>query len=344
MKIQHKISGGVILTVTGMMAVLFMALGSFISSGFARVEKDDTEKNVSRVVDAVDASLTGMQNSLNTWSMWDDAFQYVAKPNKAFEESNMGASAFTGMNIQVLLFTDKGGKIIKALGYDKAAGKLTSAPPSLLNRIKKGHPLVVHADLESAHRGLMTLQEGVLMTVAGPVTNSDMNKPYNGTLLFGRWFDGDQKETLSKVTHMTLDFSPTEENIPGIIIEPKNRDIISGTTVLKDFDEKPALKLRVDLDRAVARQGHATLQGVLVALGLVGIGLVLVLSFLVHRMVVSRVVSLSKQLLAKNMSFDFHAPTVVPGKGDEIAELTESVNGLIAAADQVLSSLSETGK
>jgi sensor domain CHASE-containing protein len=54
------------------------------------------------------------------------------------------------------------------------------------------------------------------MTVAGPVTNSDVTNPYNGTLLFGRWFDADQKETLSKTTHMTLDFTPTEIDIAGV--------------------------------------------------------------------------------------------------------------------------------
>ncbi|MBK8574156.1 MAG: hypothetical protein IPN90_00215 [Elusimicrobia bacterium] len=344
MKIQKKISLGVILTVAGMMGALFLALGSFISSGFARVEKADTEKNVFRVVDAVDASLKGMQNSLNTWSMWDDAYNYVKKPTVAFEDSNMGASAFTGMNIQVLVFANNDGKIIKALGYDKAAGKLSSVPNSLLERLQKGQPLIVHKDLQSVHRGLITLPEGVLMTVAGPVTNSDVTDPYNGTLLFGRWFDGDQKETLSKVTHMTLDFTPTEEDIPGVIIEPKSRDIISGTTVIKNLDGKPALKVRVDLERAVARQGRQTLQGVMIALGLIGVGLFLVLSLMVNRLIVSRVVSLSSQLLAKNMSFDFSMPTVVPGQGDEIAELTESVNGLIAAAQQVLGSISETGK
>lgn len=344
MKIQQKISGGVIATVSSMVVVLYLALGSYISAGFARVEKADTEKNVFRVVDAVEASLKGMQNSLNTWSMWDDAFNYVAKPSKAFEESNMGASAFTGMNIQVLVFVNNDGKIIKALGYDKSAGKLTSAPDSLLKRLQKGQPLIVHADLQSAHRGLVTLPEGVLMTVAGPVTNSDVTKPYNGTLLFGRWFDADQKETLSKTTHMTLDFTPTATDIAGVVIEPKSPDLISGTTVIKDLDGKPALKLRVDLDRAVARQGRQTLRGVMLALVLVGIVLFLVLSFMVNRLIVSRVVSLSSQLFAKNMSFDFSQPTVVPGQGDEIAELTESVNGLIAAAQQVLGSISETGK
>ncbi len=344
MKIQQKISGGVVLTVTGMVVALYLALGSYISAGFARVERADTEKNVLRVVDAVEASLKGMQNSLNTWSMWDDAYAYVNKPTKAFEESNMGASAFTGMNIQVLVFVNNEGKIIKALGYDKASGNLSSAPESLLQRLQKGQPLIAHSDLQSAHLGLITLPEGVLMTVAGPVTNSDVTKPYNGTLLFGRWFDADQKETLSKTTHMTLDFTPTEIDIAGVQIEPKSPDLISGTTVIKNLDGKPALQLRVDLDRAVARQGRQTLQGVMVALVMVGVVLFLVLSFMVNRLIVSRVVSLSSQLLAKNMSFDFSSPTVVPGKGDEIAELTESVNGLIAAAQQVLGTISETGK
>lgn len=344
MKIQKKISLGVTITVAGMMGALFLILGSFITSGFSRVEKTETEKNVSRVVDAVDASLKGMQNSLNTWSMWDDAYNYIQKPTAAFEESNMGISAFTGMNIHILVFTNNEGKVIKALGYDKTSEKLTSVPSSLLERLHKGQPLIVHKDLQSAHLGLMSLPEGVLMTVAGPVTNSDVTTPYNGTLLFGRWFDSDQEETLSKVTHMTLDFAPTDTDIPGIVIEPKSRDIISGTTVIKNLDGKPALKVRVDLDRAVARQGRHTLQGVMIALTLVGVGLLLVLSLMVNRLIVSRVVSLSSQLLAKNMSFDFSTPTTVPGKGDEIAELTESVNGLIAAAQQVLGSINETGK
>lgn len=344
MKIQQKISAGMVVTVSGMVATLYLALGSYISAGFARVETADTEKNVFRVMDAVDASLKGMQNSLNTWSMWDDAFSYVGKPTKAFEDSNMGVSAFTGMNIQVLAFVNNDGKIIKALGYDKASEKLTSVPDSLLKRLQKGQPLIVHADLQSAHLGLVTLPEGVLMTVAGPVTNSDVTKPYNGTLLFGRWFDTDQKETLSKTTHMTLDFTPTDSDIEGIRIEPKSPDLISGTAVIKDLDGKPSLKLRVDLDRAVARQGRQTLRGVMAALVLVGVGLFLVLSIMVNRVIVSRVVSLSRQLLAKNMSFDFSQPTVVPGQGDEIAELTESVNGLIAAAQQVLGSITETGK
>jgi len=130
----------------------------------------------------------------------------------------------------------------------------------------------------------------------------------------------------------------------GILVEPKTPDLISGTTVIKNLDGNPALKVRVDLDRAVARQGRQTLKGVMVALVVFGVVMFLVLSFMVNRIIVARVVSLSSQLFAKNMSFDFSQPTVVPGRGDEIAELTESVNGLIAAAQQVLGSISETGK
>ena len=344
MKIQKKISGGVVLTVAGMMGALYLALGSFVSAGFGRVERADTEKNVLRVVDAVEASLKGMQNSLLTWTMWDDAFNYVNKPNKTFEDSNMGASAFTGMNINVIVFVNNDGKVINASGYDKASGKMVKVPDSLLAQLAKGKPLTVHADLNAVHRGLITLPEGVLMAVAGPVTTKKLDKPYNGTLLFGRWFDADQKETLAKVTHMALDFTPTQEDIPSVIIEPKSRDTISGTTVIKDLDNRPALKLRVDLDRAVARQGRQTLQGVMLALGLVGVVLFLVISLMVNHLVVSRVLALSNQVSAKNQSFDFSTPTVVPGQGDEIAELTESVNGLIAAAHQMLSSISETVK
>ncbi len=344
MKIQQKISGGVIVTVAGMMGALYLILGSSITAGFARVEKADTEKNVFRVVDAVDASLKGMQNSLMTWSLWDDAYQYVARPNKAFEESNMGASAFSGMNIHILVFVNNDGKVIHASAFDKKTEKMGPVPDSLLSQLKKGAPLTVHKDLNSVHSGLITLPEGVLMAVAGPVTTTNLDKPYNGTLLFGRWFDGEQQDTLSKVTHMDLAFTPTQEEMEGVVVQPRSRDIISGTTIIRDLTGRPALKVRADIDRAVARQGRTTIRSVMMALGAVGVVLFIVISLMVNRLVVSRILALSNQLAAKNQAFDFSSPTVVSGTSDEIAVLTESVNGLIAAAQQVFISIGEAGK
>ena len=338
MTIRKKITIIIALTMLILTLSLYTVLDFVVLKGFSQIERKDLVQNVTRVIDAVNATLEGIKNTHMTWSQWDDAYAFVKEPNNQFIESNLGASAFTGMKLNFIVFTDIQGKIVYQGGFDLQNGRKIPVPPSLLGLLTKGNLLIEHKDVRSVVKGILNLPEAPLLVVSAPVTNSNVNAPAAGTLIFAKYFDKDQGKALSETTHLKLSFTPALKLVHNsdIQIQVQDRKTISGFTVIPDIYDSPALSLRVDMDRQIYHQGQLTMRYLLVALVIMGLVSCIGILFLLDRFVLSKIVPLFSSVT--------QGAEEVTSASNMVAKISQSMAaGASSQADAVITTQSSLG-
>lgn len=334
--------------------------------GFGRIEDEDARRNVQRVTDALASQLENLSVKASDWAMWDDTYQFVVDHNRAYVESNLTDEALGVLKINLLVILDGKGNQVFGRAFDLDKGGRAPLPAGLAGHLRPGGRLLAHRDPEGVVAGLLNLPEGPLMVVSRPIVTSEGEGPIRGTFLFGRFVDAALVDQLAKITHLTVKSFRADQPLPaefaqaasaagGIRIKAGDEQTISGYTAVRDLAGRPAVALRIDVPRAIYRQGLATqaeirqrgrvILGSLVAsIGLAGLALGAVILWVLESSVLSRLARLSRKAAHIGASGDFTGRVEAEGR-DEIATLAGSLNemlgALAASHDQVEASHAE---
>ncbi len=111
-----------------------------------------------------------------------------------------------------------------------------------------------------------------------------------------------------------------------IVVKPLDRSKIAGYALLRDLQNQPSLMLRVDLDRDIYAQGETSLHYLLLALLLMGLAFGVVTLLMLEKLVLSRLMNLSRQVGEIGNSGDpSKRVEELPGN-DELSELANILN------------------
>jgi sensor domain CHASE-containing protein/HPt (histidine-containing phosphotransfer) domain-containing protein/HAMP domain-containing protein len=354
-------------TLAALIAILYgisrtVVVGGFqevereLFAGFARIEDSDTQRNVQRVTDALKFRIANLDLKSADWAQWDDTYKFVVDRNRAYAQSNLTDEALAALKINVILMLDASGKVVFGTAFDLGKGTSVAIPESLQRRLGAGSPLLAHRSTESVLSGILLLPESPLMIVSRPILKSDGTGPIRGTLLFARFLDDAEFQQLSQVTHLSIERRRADDrDLPAdfrevqsaagkgdpILVRTRGEETIAGYTVIPDIDQKPALFVRIDIPRAIHKQGVATQRAIrdrgrviLVSLvaSILATGLILgiVIVVVLESSVLRRLAGLSRRTGEIGTSGDFSARLRAEGK-DEIASLAGSINGMLEA-------------
>jgi sensor domain CHASE-containing protein len=281
------------------------------------------------------------------WAVWDDAHAFMADGNREFVESNVVEATFTGTKIDLLLFFAQDGALKLGQAYDEAARMAAPLPASLLAaRFAPGSPLLPRGDADGPARGVLVGADHLpLVFCARPILTSAGTGPARGTLLMGAWLDGARQEVLRKLTRLSLDFASRPEALPGSLpvrLVPASDDLLEGYTSIADPGGRGALEVRAALRREIHREAGRTVGAVLAALAAVGLAFAVATVLLLERLVLTRLASMSRAVTGITDAFEFDRRVDDSGS-DEISRLGRSVNGLLSAMEQAVTSGGPTG-
>lgn len=336
MSIRTKLMLVVAATLVVLIGVLALTLSNVMRSGFAKIEQDDTRKNVSRVEDAVQAQLGGIENSMFTWTQWDPAYQFVQDRNHGFLTENMGPTVYTGMKIDFCVFVDLEREVVYAGGYDIAQSKDLPVPAALLQLIREpGSAWLANTDPLKAVRGIAMVGTTPLLVVAAPVTNTAATAPAKGHMIFARFLNAAEVQRIGATTHLHFALDSNVQSDSGIRVQVLNQDTIQGITNLTDVTGRPVQRMVVDIPREVDRQARHSLRLLLLSIVAIGVIFGVVMYVVVTWLVLHRVLAVSKTVAEMTDTLDFSKRVQVSGK-DEISALADSVNGMACAVSEVL--------
>lgn len=322
-------------TLVVLIGALSFTLGRVMMSGFGKVEDREARQNVQRVADAIDVQLQGMESSVFTWTQWDPAYQFITDHNSQFLEENISQTLFTGMKINFCLFVDPRREIPYSGGYSLDGNHAIPVPPELTDLLQGDSVLLRNQDPTRSVRGIVNLRDASLYVVAAPITNTEGTAPARGHIVFARFLDAAEVARLSATTHLAVSVAPPTTAPDEVRVAVRDEATIAGATTLKDIDGRPALTLTVAMPRDVYREGMRSLNLLIACIIAIGVVFGAVMSLVMSRMVLGRVLDMSRQVVGMTESFDFSRQLEVTGQ-DEISALGHAINGMACAVSEVL--------
>jgi PAS domain S-box-containing protein len=329
---------------------MFVAVGSlFLLSrilllrGYARLEEDFAGQNLDRAASALTNELNTLDRTTSEYASWDQTYAYLHGENPDFVKSEFPTSTFQQTKIGFVVILDGSGLKVFSKGFDLTRDSEAPLPAGLDLNLKPGSSILSHKSLESRVTGILMLKDGPVLIDSRPVLTSESHGPIAGTLIMGRPLDSAEIRSLSDMIHAPISIERIDDKASDVgspsapsAISPRSaayiraidEDSLSAHEVLNDIYGRPALILRITLQRTIYEQGQTTLLQfslLLLAAGLIfGAGTL----YLLERVILSRVANLSDGITHIGASGNLSARLEVPGK-DELAYLGTAINSML---------------
>jgi PAS domain S-box-containing protein len=331
------------LTMFAAVGSLFLLSRIILLRGYAHLEEDFARQNVDRAASALTNEMNTLDRTTSEYAAWDQTYAYLHGKNANYVKSEFPASTFQQLKIGFVVILDNSGRKVFSKGFDLARGGETPVPDGLDDNLKTGSSILSHKTLDSRVMGILILRNGPVLVDSRPVLTSDARGPIAGTLIMGRPLDSAEVSNLSEIIHVPLLIEPVDNKAPDgdslsardttfarspIHIRAIDRDSLTAHEVLNDIYGRPAIILRITLQRTIYQQGQTTVLQfslLLLAAALIfGAGTL----YLLERVILSRVANLSDGITHIGASGNLSARLEVRGK-DELAYLGTAINGML---------------
>jgi sensor domain CHASE-containing protein len=352
LSIRRKTLVTLVFSLVALVSVLYGVLSAVVTAGFGTVERRDAMVNMQRVTEAWGRSLQALEMKLGDWASWDDTYAYVVDQNEHYASANLVGAPFESMKIDMMLLFDPQGRPVKMMGWDRTAHREVPIPENLVAaHFSPDSPNILFKTTNAMREGVV-LTRGLppLLFCSKPILTSNGDGPIRGAMVFASWFDAERQQSLQQLTRLSLRFhANTDESTPrdvasvlpgmradgAVVVQPASERIMAGYTSITDVYGQPAMVICADLPRDIHQQAAATLNWILLALIGVGVAFCGIIVLLLERVVLRRLSRLSATVSGITDSFDFSRRIEISGD-DEISRLGRSVNGLVAACEQVM--------
>jgi len=346
MKLREKtllITG---LTLTCLILLMIGVSNSVIMSSYAELEKENTEKNVKRVVNALMHDISTLDTFVYDWAAWDDTYEFIDDLNEEYIESNLVDETFIDAELDIMLFVNSSGKISYGKAFDRE-NEVEVAIPEYFSKLPPNNILFHHEDIESSVAGIILLPDGPMIIVSRPILKSNDEGPVKGALIMGRYLGSEEIESLSEITHLSVTLHYIgEENFPDdfiraishlskntpVYIEPLSEDSIAGYGLLTDIYGNPVIVLKAEMQRDIYAQRKSTIFYFTVATVIIGIILCTAMLLLLDKYVLSRISRLSKEVVEIGEKGDFSSRVSEEGN-DELSSLAETINKMLESLE-----------
>lgn len=347
------IIGAILVSLIG---ILYAVQQNILLHSFADLERQNTENNVGRALNALSDDISGLVTMTRDWATWDDTYNFIEDGNKAYIEANPTNATIEGLRVNVMFFINSSGQIVFSKALDLQSEQEVPVPQSLLEHLYPSSILVHHPDTESSVNGIILLPEGTMLIASEPILTSQGEGPIRGALVWGRYLDDAEIAKLAETTRLSLtvhrldetelpsDFEKAHAALSGetqVFVKPLNRELVAGYTLVPDIYGESTLILRADLSRSIYQQGQASLLYFILSLVGVGLAFVLVALLLLERLVLSPLSRLNASVSGIGVSGDLSARVMMKGS-DELANLGGEINRMLGALEKSHKALQES--
>ena len=344
-----KLGRNILIALGSLFVVLACVLGFTLSRitfhDFARLEHEDAELDVQRVLSALAQRREDLESKLTDWANWDDTYRYALRPNDDFVTSNISPEALSALQLDALVIVNRRGEVVLSCSPRNVNGKMAPAPGGLSALVTgSDSPLRSRTD-QDKHTGIALLDRHPMLVASQPVLTSQFTGPAAGTILFGRYLDGSEMHALAARTHLQVtarrmdragSLTDAERAIayslgsPGKVhTSALNGDQLVSYARLDDVSGKPALLLTLTQPRSMWNQGVASLTRQLVAMLLAFAALAAVTLLLLHFLVLRRIASFGRQVGGIGGLDGEGTPRVQLSGDDELSALADAVNRML---------------
>ena len=331
-----------------LVAILYSCLSIVLQRSYAQLEWQDAQRNLERIVEVITSDLEQLQFLTEDWAAWDDAYAFIEDVDPQFIDSNFEDNVFASLELNFIIFTNIEGQIIHGKGYDLEAEASIPIPVSLQQQLDQNSLLLEFPHIAHHYSGFIPVDDQLMLVAVEPILRSDETGPINGVLLMGRYLDNAKVEDIELQTKLDLEtYRPSQLDLPDSLqaalqdlktehgnteisstLRRLNASTLAGYVLFPGVYEQPQLLVQTILPRDIYQQGQTNIHYLGFALlGACGISS-LSIGLLLERVILKRLVKLSREVQHIGRSNDLTLRVGVEGK-DELGSLSECVNDML---------------
>lgn len=339
-----------LLIVLGAMTMLLIAcylpLQYTQQNNVLKLEQQLVITDIERARQSIDFALQRMSTLVFAYSAWDETYRYISAPNQFYINDNFNPAWMRQSDINIVLLLDSQRNAVYMAYQDLPTQRFLPVPPDLLKLLDTQHQLTTFTAPNQQRTGLLDLQEGPLLYAARPITHSDGSGTPAGTVVFGRFLDAVSVAKLSDLTRFSFSIERLDHNTrlhhgeatapfleqTDTIVVPYSESGIEGFGVLRDLTGERSLVLRVDRHRDLYLESRAGMQKAMLAFVLAGALVSVLMTLLIDRVVLLRLLRLNKDVREIGARSNLAARVIVDGR-DELGDLAAGINQMLYALE-----------
>lgn len=346
MSLRNKTLLAIGATLLGLCIALYAVASELLMESVDRAEEEQTYKVVNSVLTLIAQKRSQLASRFSDWAAWDDAYEFVSDDNDRFKQTNLVEATLANLKLDVIVFIDTSGRVVYGTGFNQADRRKTPLPDGLAGLLNRGSRLLSRDERSPELTGLVPLPGGPMVITAQAILTSEGKGPARGTLLVGRWFQASEAESIASLMDAPLsayrldqpDLPPDvlaarasllqQPRAQPIVVKPLSDRETAGYALLNDIEGRPAVVMRLSAPRLVHAQGVAAGR-ILLWLGIAaGAVFGAVMLTFVERLVLSRVLRLSREVSSIGESRGAKGRVSVNG-ADELSALSRSINEML---------------
>ena len=341
MKIRRKTLLVLILTSIILMSVVYAISQKIMLDSISESENKEAQSNAQRFTTNLNIKLQNLNQTGYDWSQWDDTYQFVENNNTAYINSNLIDQSFINLNLNMMLFINQSKQLVfgKALDLENQAN--ISIHDADVSQVLTNNLLYTNEDSQS-EGGLILFEGTPMLVISQPILTSASEGPAHGTLIIGTFLDKSESDSLAQAVGLPIkmcaldtssipkDFQLANKNLSlkePVFAQVTNQTNIAGYILLQDVSGTPILMVRVDSYRTAYLQAENSLNYLLGAFAALGIAIFALTSFLLDKVVLSRVSKLTDDVAKIKPNID--QQNVVVKGDDELSNLGNRINGML---------------
>ncbi|MCS7225343.1 MAG: hypothetical protein NZ959_12450, partial [Armatimonadetes bacterium] len=338
-------AGIVIFLVLGVTTgALYALASSVILRIFQNFEEREARRNLDRVAESLSQEIENLAGTNRDWAAWDDSYQFMADLNQDYIRSNLVVATFINNNLDFMGYVDLRGRLVKGawLRGQRVEERL---PEGFLPHIGRNSPLISRG-LEGGISGFVLVREGLLLVSAHPILTSNSEGPARGVLVWGRFWDADERQRLSlrlqipiSLTLIGSPLSDAELKKLSLDLVERSRAVVAdkrhslkGHQLIRDLYDRPVAVVTITMQRPLSQASGEVVRSLFLAMVLVGIALMVSVLFL-NRLVISPVQRLN-QALGSIQAVADRQGQVLRTATDELDQLAQSINSALNALQE----------
>jgi len=332
------------LTLGLLFLMLYFTLSYILLDGFANVEQQVAERNVQRVLEALQNEINGLESTAGDWAAWDATYGFVQDLNQQYIAENLLDVAIANLKLNFMLYFNADGQLVYAKALDLENEVEVPLPATIADYFGQHRFLLQHSDPYDVRSGLILLPENPMLVASRPIVTNAYEGPIQGALVMGRYLNSEVMAQLAQQTRFSLAIRRLDnaEQVSAyqavidplsepdtIIIQPIDSEQLAGYTLLRDVEGQPILLLEVLMDRTVFRQSQLSLQALILSLLVVGIVSILLSLFMLEKLILARLARLNSGVAEIGSSGDLSKRLAFAGT-DELSNLAKAINQMLA--------------
>jgi diguanylate cyclase (GGDEF)-like protein len=354
MGLRTKIIASLLAILAVLALVSTQLLQRQLGTEFAEQERNQAEKDMRRLLLALDYQITEVDVILGSWSNFSGLYEYVVKPDAKFRTDELNTSALRAAHFDWLLVANTGHQITDLVEVPRADGSLP------LHRMKAepGNAALSKLSTLLADKpngcGIFGVGGQLGFLCFRPLLTSDVKGPSRGSVIIGRHITPEIKRDIGKETGLSfeLDLSPP---VPHYADEPVTLTTLIGRGsihVVEHADHWDGLfpiigiagrtigQVRMHWQRASRQHMEESQASVLKIVMLLIFGTGLAALLIVDRLVVQRLRRIQQDLSRILAQEDWNGVVRASGR-DEVADLARFANAMMAVIQKKLVQLRE---